>query len=322
MWELPKTRQQLEEDADRGKVVRLFDSVFKYVFCKEERSPIFLDLVNAIVFPNGERQFTKVRFIDREKSPDRLGGKGGRFDSLALLDDGDLANVEMQASFTPDFEKRSVAYTSWVHAGQLDRGKKYHETSRTISIDILGYDHFKRSKNFRRSFSFRDDETGEQLNDDMRIIFLEIPRFIRTVKTPRNKLERWMKYFAGTGGEEMEQIAQQEPKISDALVAEKFFSMDKEKRYAYFLEWKQIIDEESRLAWAEASGEARGKAIGKAIGEAQGEARGRAIGEAQGEANCQIKIARSMIEEGMDMELAAKCTGLSLKEVKALRNKA
>jgi predicted transposase/invertase (TIGR01784 family) len=86
-----------------------------------------------------------VRFIDREKSPERLGGKGGRFDALAFLYDGDLANVEMQASFTPDFEKRSVAYTSWVHSAQLDRGKRYHEVARTISIDFLGYDHFKRN---------------------------------------------------------------------------------------------------------------------------------------------------------------------------------
>jgi predicted transposase/invertase (TIGR01784 family) len=205
-------------------------------------------------------------------------------------------------------------YTSWVHGGQLDKGKRYDEVSRTISINILGYDQFKRGKNFRRSFSFRDDESGEQLSDDMRIIFLEIPSFMRTVKTPRNKLERWMMYFAGTGGKEMEQIAQQEPRISDALVAEKFFSMNKEKRYAYFLEWKQIIDEESRNAMAEARGLAKGEARGLARGEARGEARGLA----RGEAKSKLEIARAMIKDKMNTELVVQYTGLPFEEVQGL----
>jgi hypothetical protein len=102
-----------------------------------------------------------------------------------------------------------------------------------------------------------------------------------------------MTYFAGTGGSEMEQIAQQEPRISDALAAERFFSMDKEKRYAYFLEWKQIIDEESREAIAEARGKAKSK----------------------------FQIAKNMLDDGASVEFAVRYTGLSLEEVQNLQNK-
>ena len=102
-WELPKDEDSVEKELDQGNVNRFFASVFKFVFCKEERKPIFLDLVNALVFPNGERSFKEVRFIDREMSPTRDEGKGGHFDILAFLDGDSTANVEFQAAPQPDF---------------------------------------------------------------------------------------------------------------------------------------------------------------------------------------------------------------------------
>ena len=83
---LPKTESLLWEEMERGVVRRLFDSVFKFVFCREERRDVFLDLANAFVFPDGKGRFKDVRFIDREHSPQRWGGKSGRFDVLAVMD--------------------------------------------------------------------------------------------------------------------------------------------------------------------------------------------------------------------------------------------
>ena len=250
-WQLPKNTRQIEEEINQGKIRRLFDGVFKFIFCKEERVPIFLDLLSAIVFPGGERVFTQAHFIDREISPERHGGKSAHLDVLAVMDNGDTVNIEVQVHIDSVFLKRVVAYTSWLHGGQLNKGKKYHEVKRTISVNILGYELFKGDERFRRVFSLREDESGELLNDDIRLIFLDVPKFVRNVQAPKTKLERWMAYLAGTGGEAMEQIAEQEPMISDALVAERFFMMDWEKRLAYMQWWKHVLDEETRKAYDE-----------------------------------------------------------------------
>ena len=73
---------------------RLLDSLFKYVFCREERKDVFLDMVNAFVFPEGEGAFKGFHFLDREKSPERAGGKSCRLDAPTGTDNGIFWRIE------------------------------------------------------------------------------------------------------------------------------------------------------------------------------------------------------------------------------------
>jgi predicted transposase/invertase (TIGR01784 family) len=269
-WELPGDEERIVEELEQGKVNRWLDSVFKFIFCKEERIPIFLDLINALIYLKGE-------------------------------DDGETVNLEMQASVDPDYLKRVVIYTSWVHSGQLDRGKKYYEARPTISVNILGFDQFEGDKSFCSSFSFRNDKSGKKLNNDLQLFFFEIPKFLRNVKMPKTKQERWMAYLAGIGGGKMERIASQEPMISDALVAERFFTMDRETRLAYMMEWKHIMDEEAR--------ESRCR---------EAEAKYVRAEERRKEAEMKVEITRKFLANGASIDLIAQSTGLSLEEIQRL----
>ncbi|MDR1740369.1 MAG: hypothetical protein LBR38_00770, partial [Synergistaceae bacterium] len=67
----PKEERRAQRYLKRGRLRRLFDSLFKYVFCREERRHLFLDLAAAFLYPDGGRSFSSVRFIDRELSPGR-----------------------------------------------------------------------------------------------------------------------------------------------------------------------------------------------------------------------------------------------------------
>jgi predicted transposase/invertase (TIGR01784 family) len=326
-WELPRDARQVAEELKLGKVNRLMDSVFKFVFCKEERIPIFLDLINALVFPDGERAFKTAHFLDRELSPSRYGGKGGRFDALALMDAGDTVNLEVQASTDPAYLKRVVTYTCWLHGSQLDKGKKYYEAKPTISVNILGFDHFKSDKSFSNSFSFRNDKSGKKLNDDLGLFFFEIPKFMRSVKVAKTKQERWLAYFAGMEGEKMEQVASQEPMISDALVAERFFAMDRETRLAYMMEWKHIMDEEAREArYREAEAkyrdtEAKYRDTEAKYREAEAQRKEAEAQRKEAEARAKvakIEIARNLLANGASTDLIAQSTGLSRKAIQRL----
>ena len=87
-----RTRDQIDQDVSRGRVYPLADVLFKFLFGRPERSELFLDLLNALMFPNGERAFTRIVFIDREFSPARVSGRGSRLDIAARLD-GELVNL-------------------------------------------------------------------------------------------------------------------------------------------------------------------------------------------------------------------------------------
>ena len=71
----PVTEQQVEEDLEQGKIYRLNDRFFKFLFGREDRKPLFLDLVNAFVFPDGSAGFTDLKYANRELSAVRVEGK-------------------------------------------------------------------------------------------------------------------------------------------------------------------------------------------------------------------------------------------------------
>ena len=62
----PLTAAQLEAELDRGRVYRLNDRFFKFLFGGEERKPLFLDLVNVMAFPDGSQRFSGFEYANRE----------------------------------------------------------------------------------------------------------------------------------------------------------------------------------------------------------------------------------------------------------------
>ena len=82
------TDKQLEEELDKGRVYRLNDRFFKFLFGREDRKTLFLDLVNTLVFPDGAAGFTGFEFANRELSATRDEGKACSLDIVAVMTDG------------------------------------------------------------------------------------------------------------------------------------------------------------------------------------------------------------------------------------------
>lgn len=301
MPQMPITEEQLERDLNAGKVFRLTDAYFKFVFGREDRSALFIDLLNAIVFPDGERVFSKAEFLNREFSPERVDGRGFRLDLVALLDDEEQVNLEVQVKLEFDYIKRSIYYLTLLHSGQLNRGKKYWEINRTISIHIVGFDLLRDETAFRNGYSLRNDASGKILSEDISLIYIELPKYVRQLKAgrkPINKLERWLGYLAGLEGEAMESIARSEPMIERALDVEKLFLMDYKQRIAYIRDIRAMLDEayhdEGIKRYALEEGRAKGKAEGKA------------------------EVARNLLKLGESVDRVVMVTGLSDEEVRDL----
>ena len=82
------TDRQLEEELDRGRVYRLNDHFFKFLFGREDRKTLFLDLVNALIFPDGAAGFSGFEYANRELSATRDGGRNAYLDITAKMADG------------------------------------------------------------------------------------------------------------------------------------------------------------------------------------------------------------------------------------------
>jgi hypothetical protein len=165
----------------------------------------------------------------------------------------------------------------------------------------------------------------------LRLIFYEILKFEKLVKRPETKLDHWMCYFAGKKGREMEQIAERESLIAEALAAERLFVMDRETRLAYMQEWKHILDEEAvqqerEIAQQEREAERRAREIAQQERDAALQERDvarlawqKAESKArEAEAAGKAEVARALLDKNTPLEFIREVTGLSEDEIKKL----
>ena len=252
-----------------------------------------MDLVNAFVFPDGSAGFTDLKYANRELSAVRVEGKNCHLDIVAKMADGTQVEVEVQVRNWNDYLQRSAYYLSMLHASQLEVGASYLDLKRTISIHVLAFSLFV-GERFRREFCLCDVESGEKLSDDLKLIYLEVPKYVN-YGTPRNRLEYWLMYLAGMEAKKMPEAMVKDAMIGQALSLEKLFLQSREERQSYIMSYKAMRDEITRDETI------------RRVARAEGEARGIA------------STARRMLARGVSSEQVVDFTGLSPDEVEALR---
>ncbi|MDR3254436.1 MAG: Rpn family recombination-promoting nuclease/putative transposase [Synergistaceae bacterium] len=251
---IPRTRDDAVERLKQGRLFRLLDSIIKFILARPENEAICRDFLNAVIFPDGSREFTLIEVLGSDTPPARLRGRGSRIDLRGVLDDDSMLNVEIQINYDAAHASRAVYYWSLVHTNQLESGDLYKETSRTVSINVLGFDMLKLEKNFCNSYSIRNDGSSRVLSDDLKIIFIELPKYIRELKKPgrklKSKLERWLCFLVGLEDEHMPNMAEEAPLIGTAIEQEKLFIVDERLRMAYIDDLMDMYSERRREARA------------------------------------------------------------------------
>lgn len=289
----PLTEEQLEEELDRGRVYRLNDRFFKFLFGREERKPLLLDLVNAIVFPDGQAGFTGFDYANRELSAARADGKDSYLDIVANMADGTQVEVEVQVKNRRDYPQRSVYYLSALHSSQLNSGASYLDLKRTVSIHIVAFTLFEGDR-FRRAFSLCDLETGKKFCDDLMLVYLEVSKYVKH-RAPRNRLEYWLLYLAGLEVKKMPEPMVNDPMIGRALDFERLFLQSREERQNYIVSYKAMRDALTNDETIRRTARAEGRAEGRA------------------------ETALRMLRGGLSAEQVAQFAQLSPDEVEALR---
>lgn len=254
------------------RINRTNDYLFKRIFGSEEGKDALIGFLNAVLKPPPGQELTSVELLDRELDPKYLLDKAARLDILTKTATGTLVNIEVQVVNKYNIDKRTLFYWAGLYYGQLGSGENFIHLRKTITINLLGFNWFADTGKYHYTFHIREDQTGELLNDDLEIHFLELRKITGLRRKPQNDLEEWLLYFNNIQGEEMEEIAMGNPGIRKALTIEQIFLKDKKERRLYELREKAVRDEISMLAGARAEGMAEGEARGIAKGEVKGRA--------------------------------------------------
>ena len=291
----------------------MFDRGFKRVFGKEANKDVLIAFLNQVI---PDKVIADLKFINIENEGLASDSKKSFFDVQCTIDDGSTIIVEVQRSNQPYFKERVLYYASLPILRQLEAGADYKLVPVYV-VSILSFQLEHRDWDEGRiesHYSIREDFCGEPMTNALHFIFIELGRFRKTVGNLENDKEKWYFCLLNMGSfleRPREMQAEVFRRLFDVAEVEALPGNEREQYIKDMTTERDIINQKE---FARQEGRAEGLAEGKAEGLAEGEAKGLAKGLAEAKAG----IAKGMLENGIDLKLIVKLTGLSEEEVKSL----
>ena len=322
------------------------DVGFKAVFADRNNKDILIGVLNQILPPEARIEDIK-EYSDREQRRDVPYGKKTVLDLVCVDRDDRTFVVEMQASEEDFFFERCVCYASGLYHLELSDGVRYKGLRPVYVVSFLNYrlrhddESLWDTDHFISHWRFTEKRTGMVADQTISVIFVEMTLFTKTLEECVTEFDRLFYIFKNSEGfqripEWIEEAGGISRRLAEACEVAAF---DKEKKLKYEIdkmnEWDILAQREfaerkgfeagyadgeaKGIADGMAKGMAKGMADGLAKGKAEGMAEGKAEGKAEGLVEGRLEVAKAMLEIGMPIGQILQLTGLTEKQVKALR---
>jgi len=174
-------------------------------------------------------------------------------------------------------------------------------------------------------FTFSEDEAEPEVRHEVQLkdqkcrvfydkltyIYLEMPNFIKAEAELQTNFDKWMYIL-----QQLPNLQNRPPALQERIFQKLFeaaeiakFTPDEKNKYEeslkYYRDLKNVVDTSFDK--------------GKVEGKVEGKAEGKAEGKVEGKEERNLEIALQMKAKGMDINLIAEITGLSIEEVKDLQ---
>ena len=194
------------------------DYAFKRIFGSDQSQEILISFLNAIIY-NGESIIKSITIINPYTPGKIITLKETYLDIKAVLEDRSVVIIEMQIATTIAFDKRVAYNLSKTYANQLERGERYHLLNPVIAVTITDFVMFKDTEKVVTKFVFKEeDESFEYKSNLLRLIFVELPKFQKTLAELQTLIDKWIYFLKETSHlETIPEILGEVPEIERAL---------------------------------------------------------------------------------------------------------
>jgi len=286
------------------------DFGFKKLFGTELNKDILMEFLNALL-KKDEGKIVDLTYLPLEQLGTIFDARKAIFDIYCENDKGEKFIVELQKASQNYFKDRSVYYSTFPIQQQAQKGKWDFKLKAVYTIGILDFvfaeDHDDQEV-FHHEVRLVDQSTQKVFYDKLTYIYLEMPKFKKTEEELESYFDKWLYVLRN-----LEDLTKRPAKLQEKVFAKLFeqaeianYSEQEYNEYEHSL--KIYRDLNNVIETAEIKGEKRG------------EARGIVKGKIEGKAEKAKEIARTMLEEGLVIELIMKITQLSKEEIEQLRN--
>jgi len=279
------------------------DYGFKKLFGEEPNKDLLLDFLNVLL----KEEQGEIRDLTYLKS-EHLGtselDRKAIFDLYCENEKGEKFIVELQKTKQNFFKDRTVYYSTFPIREQAKRADWNYELKAVYTIAILDFvfDEDKNERNkFRYDIKLTDTETKEVFYDKLTFIYLEMPKFNKTVDDLETRFDKWLYVLRN-----LNRLDRVPDKLRERVFEKLFaiaeiakFTPDQVRSYEDSL--KYYRDLKNSLDTAKEEGRLEGKEEGRLEG----------IGE----------VAENMLKKGIPTEIIAETTGLTDQQIERLKKK-
>ena len=178
-----------------GKYINPFtDFGFKKIFGEEANKDILRDFLNELL-RDEQGDIKSINFKKNEHIGNLTLDRKAIFDIYCENERGEKFIVEMQKAKHNFFKDRSVFYSTFPICEQAKRGDWNYELNAVYTIAILDFV-FDEDKDNNDKFLYKvklsDIETQKVFYDKLTFIYIEMPKFRKSLAECKNHFERWL----------------------------------------------------------------------------------------------------------------------------------
>ena len=281
------------------------DFAFKKLFGTEMNKDLLISFLNALL--QGREVVLDVNYLNTEHLGTQEYDRRAVFDVYCKNDKGEVFLVEMQKGEQQFFKDRSIYYSTFAIREQAPRGEWNYELKGVYTIGILNFCFDKeREGNYYHEVKLMDTATKEVFYDKLVFIYLEMPKFTKQENELESLFDKWLYVIRNLAALMGRPRVLQEKVFAHLFEAAEIAKFSRVERYEYEESLKAYRDWFSVMATAELRGEERGKEKGLKEGLEKGRIEER------------LRNARGLKARGVDAEIIAQVTGLSVDDILGL----
>ncbi|PID29042.1 MAG: hypothetical protein CSB55_02945 [Candidatus Cloacimonadota bacterium] len=281
------------------------DYGFKRIFGEEPNKNLLLDFLNELL-KDKEGEIKEISYLPNENLPLQVGDRKSIFDIYCTNERGEKFIVEMQKAEHKYFKDRTVYYSTFpIQEQAKNQGAKWNFRLKSVyTIGILDFT-FKESDpdKYLHEVKLTEQETKEVFYDKLTYIYLEMPKFTKTIDELETRFDKWMYILKN-----LPVLDRIPPKLKEKIFLQLFKTAEiaqlTSKEYKNYEVSINIYRDLLNI-----------KDTAKEKGRRQGKKEGIKIGMEKEK----IKIAEKMLLKGIDIQLIVEMTGLSEEEIKKLQ---
>ncbi|MFU2357828.1 MAG: Rpn family recombination-promoting nuclease/putative transposase [Bacteroidales bacterium] len=306
----------------------LTDFGFKRIFGTDPNKELLINFLNSLF--DGEEVIKDVKYLNSENVGDVYTERKAIFDVYCENEQGEKFIVEMQNAYQTYFKDRSLFYSTFPIREQAPKGSDWNFCLKKVYVvALLNYkmsDEAFDSTDTIHTIALMDTKTNKVFNAKLMFKYVEVGRFDKTDEELTSLSDKWMYVLKNLSRLDNRPSSLREKiftKLFDAAAIARFSPnelREYEDSLKAYRDIKNSLDtakEEGRAEGRE-EGRAEGREEGRKEGRAEGREEGRAEGREEGRAEGIAMVAKMMYAKGIDVDVIASMTGMTIDKIKAL----